>query len=554
MKLHRTIVSLRTIKYCCFVACWSFLLVTTVYIVGDSGSYLEDVSPSQDERKEELKPRFDDLELLIDQKRRDKFVDMVRAVEQRIPSLPLDFWARQTQVGRRKMEAQCGQFPSIFDLNYSNDYWQTQKTDNATLQLFGAYFDNRKTIPDGEVFIRVLGMIDRVNMNDKMFCQIWYDKIDESFIVPVDNYNYIWMSDWGNAIDGQYQPYLISCRIPEVMRQRIPSSVSLVGKQCDLATNNLRVIYNRPISEDMRKSFGVCVKGLDFMYDDLSVRLVEWIELLRILGADKIFFYELQVHPNISRVLDFYVRLGVVEVTKLTLPAGKPNIPGLQHMYLSQRINQKRQHELIPYNDCLYKNMYRYEYLTLLDIDEVIMPKGDHMNGWSDMMKVIRGKAELTKEFYPSYNFRNIYFLESFYETKRAQFNAEIPSFLHMLRHTTRAQLFSNSSDHAKCFHRSDYILTLHNHFALNCIHGYCYTYDTETEDAQLQHYRQDCDISEPSTCANMIETLVEDKTIYKYKNKLIRRSLKTLFHLGFLKVKQQQQQSTAATTRFTNS
>jgi len=77
------------------------------------------------------------------------------------------------------------------------------------------------------------------------------------------------------------------------------------------------------------------------------------------------------VHPNITKVLDHYQRLGKVEVTPLTLPGSQPNIPGFQHMYLTKKVNHKRQNELIPYNDCLYKNLYLYEYIALLDVDEV---------------------------------------------------------------------------------------------------------------------------------------------------------------------------------------
>lgn len=85
-------------------------------------------------------------------------------------------------------------------------------------------------------------------------------------------------------------------------------------KQCDNATNNLRIIYEKPA---VKKDFAVCVKGLDFLHEDLSVRLVEWIELLNLLGADKVFFYELQVHPNISKVLKYYEQEGKVSPTKL---------------------------------------------------------------------------------------------------------------------------------------------------------------------------------------------------------------------------------------------
>lgn len=102
---------------------------------------------------------------------------------------------------------------------------------------------------------------------------------------------------------------MTACVLPQRYKDQIPQSISLVEKQCDNATNNLKVIYEKPAE---KKDFGVCVKGLDFLHEDLSVRLVEWIELLNLLGADKVFFYELQVHPNISKVLKYYEQEGKV--------------------------------------------------------------------------------------------------------------------------------------------------------------------------------------------------------------------------------------------------
>ena len=43
-----------------------------------------------------------------------------------------------------------------------------------------------------------------------------------------------------------------------------------------------------PKEGEKKKKFAVCVKGLDFPSEDISVRLVEWIEMLNILGADKV--------------------------------------------------------------------------------------------------------------------------------------------------------------------------------------------------------------------------------------------------------------------------
>ena len=121
------------------------------------------------------------------------------------------------------------------------------------------------------------------------------------------------------------------------------------------------MFFNQLPKNQPKKEFAVCVKGLDFPQDDLSVRflnsifalgylwleamdtgevnsfdetvdaenyrrrirscrspilaiqrlmfltrLVEWFELLAALGAEKIFLYNLEVHPNVTKVL-YYV-------------------------------------------------------------------------------------------------------------------------------------------------------------------------------------------------------------------------------------------------------
>lgn len=129
-------------------------------------------------------------------------------------------------------------------------------------------------------------------------------------LTTVDIFSYISRrKEWGKFHQGMYQSYMISCILPQEYQKQIPESISLVEKQCDQARNNLRVIYSKPAD---KKDFAVCVKGLDFLHEDLSVRLVEWIELLNLLGVDQIFFYQLQVHPNITKVLNYYETEGKV--------------------------------------------------------------------------------------------------------------------------------------------------------------------------------------------------------------------------------------------------
>ena len=94
----------------------------------------------------------------------------------------------------------------------------------------------------------------------------------------------------------------MTCRLPDSHKDKVPALVSLVEEDCEEIRNSLKVIYD-PLPENQEKQeFAVCSKGLDFPREDISVKLVEWIETSLALGAARIFLYTLDVHPNISKV------------------------------------------------------------------------------------------------------------------------------------------------------------------------------------------------------------------------------------------------------------
>jgi hypothetical protein len=117
---------------------------------------------------------------------------------------------------------------------------------------------------------------------------------------------------------------------------KVPLAVSVVENRCDDATNLLKVIYSAA-NEVKKNRFAVCVKGMYFPHEDLSARMIEWVELLTILGAEKIFLYEFHVHPNVTKVLQYYVEEGKVDLTPLTLPSRLPSDKTLLHLYLDKK-------------------------------------------------------------------------------------------------------------------------------------------------------------------------------------------------------------------------
>ena len=79
----------------------------------------------------------------------------------------------------------------------------------------------------------------------------------------------------------------------------------------------------------------------------------------------------------------------------------------------------------------------RYEYIALLDIDEVIMPL-KHDN-WGDMMaEVVRGSLKIKNETRASWNFRNVYFMDEMLDVHEHQHFKDIPEYLHMMQHEYR--------------------------------------------------------------------------------------------------------------------
>ncbi|KAG0714438.1 hypothetical protein GWK47_014154 [Chionoecetes opilio] len=374
-------------------------------------------------------------------------------------------------------------------------------------------------------------MAARIKLNITSHCQFWFAGEEAPVVTRVIEYRYVWIRTFGNFKNGILQPYLMQCVIPPSHAHRIPDSVSVVGKRCDKPMNNLRVVYNPPPTPGRKKDFAVCVKGLD-IDNDISVNIVEWLELMFLLGADKVFLYDYGSHPNITKVLRHYAARGKVDLKRLTLPGVQPNVRGLTRRYHKAKVTNKRQNEIIPYNDCLYRNIARYKFIVLVDIDEVIMPR--NASGWRELMQQVAPKA-MSGEAHPrsSYYVRNVYFLDSMQE--KQGWDRNVPRFMHMLQHVHRAINYTAPTSYIKAFHDTERVQTLHNHFPFSCLMNNCSSISIPTTKAHLQHYRKDCVNDLRKLCAYYRNHTVMDQAILRYKEPLKRATLKTLRDLKFV-------------------
>ncbi len=187
---------------------------------------------------------------------------------------------------------------------------------------------------------------------------------------------------------------------------------------------------------------------------------------------------------------------------------------------------QKRQSEVIPYNDCLYRNLGRFMFIVLLDIDEMIVPV--ESNKWFTM------SASLVKSPASSYCFPNVYFMDDMVIDTSVE---QVPSYFHMMRHLRRSATFSKPGFYSKCFHTVGDVLTLHNHLPLSCLNDRCKYRNVNQTVGQLQHYRKDCVKELKKVCNEKYRNeSVFDKTIWKYRDQVMERTNMVLKQLGFFR------------------
>lgn len=424
--------------------------------------------------------------------------------------------------------------PASTDVHYIERHWQQLQSSNGTFYLYRAYYDVRRGI-EAYPTVRILAMINRLSP-PKLFCQLWFHHTSLS-IQTVADYHNIWSKTWKNYLDDIFQPYFINC--PLMIRERAkadslrPKSVSIYEEPCSTKlTNHLPIDDNYVFQFDhgMKDGFAVCVKALDFPTTDLSFRLIEWVELLKLVGANRISFYHYDVHPYMNAVLKYYQKEGFIHLQPMSLPGTELNVQSIRREIFKKKIAVRRQQEVIPYNDCFYRNMYHYRYIVLLDIDEIILPLQDFT--WIEMLHRLKQTLR-TNETYAAISARHVYFFhQSIHDIARRLSGPsrliydQIPYYFHMLKQIERTSIYTKPKAYVKTFFDSEHVIAVHNHYLMGCF-GPCYHHEMDTSLAHLQHYRNDCVVGLQNICHTFRKDTRQDTRIWRYRSSLINEAMR---------------------------
>ena len=260
---------------------------------------------------------------------------------------------------------------------------QFEKLNGLDLYVRNSFYDKRND--RGQKLIRIWA-INPLKVRDNIYCHVlWIRKYNVVELKVIQGY--LRIQDSSVRPFCKYFTGVIECPWNETF---VPKYVSISPSR-NVTLNQWHAIRHINLPEKRPKKVGICMKTL-FDYDDDSVGpLMEWFELNKLLGVDKVIMYSYDnVSTNAVKLLNHYKNSGFLSLKSWKLPMKtytknvyklKFSDPQMRDLVKKTTTNASdvpcvRYHaQHLTYMDCIYDNMHKYNYLIFIDVDEYIVPE-----------------------------------------------------------------------------------------------------------------------------------------------------------------------------------
>ena len=292
-------------------------------------------------------------------------------------------------------------------------------TEVGKISVFSAYYDDREGLENSTV--RIIGLMQEAS-KENLVCG--FDENVKSQWILAEKREMC--ENHGKLYGG----YMFDCMIPANMKA-VPKKVYLhslttMSEHFKLNISNAIALDVKPIKLKHEKSkpnlekkvnntvnagnyntanrtkfredlkIGVCVPP---MYGKINLsNLIQFIELLKLQGVNHVIMYKTVISKSVQILLDYYQTKGHITVVNWTLPN-------------FIKTNQLWYHgQILMIQDCLYRAMGNFDYLSFLDIDEAIIPRLDFH--WSDLIYRLEflSTREKTNDITAGFSFKSAYF------------------------------------------------------------------------------------------------------------------------------------------------
>lgn len=408
-----------------------------------------------------------------------------------LPSLPPSLEARLPQLDQ--------------SLRITHAEWLPVTNTRFKFFVYSAYFDDRvggTGSPSGknQGMVRVISAT-KTRGPERVWCRLWYrpeNGANATASVTVAAKVKVIRENWNL----KYSACFVICPLPKEppTADRVPETVSVVARLKAAPTNRI-LVQNRPEGRAKDKELlAVCVKPLHYDYNRV-LQLVEFIELYKLLGASHVTLYNDTLGAEAGCALKYYETKGLVTV----LP--------WHHLDMISQREIRTEGLFAALNDCLYRSMYKYEYVALVDLDEFIIPR--HNDTIIDLIRWMSHRIN-TKST-GAYSFQNAFFYlqwadDPFVVMSRTPTEAGLIT----LRKTRRRTKLHPHKQRSKYVCKPQDVVEAGNHFVWEFIPGHG-TLNVPSDAAILHHYRV-CEFGGDDCIKTQS---VVDRTAYKYKDRL---------------------------------
>ncbi|XP_067634068.1 uncharacterized protein [Eurosta solidaginis] len=363
-----------------------------------------------------------------------------------------------------------------------NNSWR-QIGNKANHLIYSAYFDNRLDVLDAIIddatrvpigSLRIIAILP-LRFKDSITCIIRYENFLDEFVSlgRVQSMN--------EHDEQKYAPYSIQCPLYVKRNSTIiylPQAVAISypsNRLSQLSPTFVSISYPRDIEQQFmlsRPILSVCVGPLQQNYTDV-LRIAEFIEMYRILGARHFYFYHLKASEDVLRLLNYYQREGIADIFAWNIPAAL--LPDIHYAGIMAQIN-----------DCVYRSMVvdNNRYAAVVDLDEILIPL-KHNSLLSFLRQCDEGRTS-------AYVFRNVFF-----HKLDSNDTFSLPAhtrnrFLYTQLKVRRTLEILPAHHRTKCIVNTKSIIEMGNHEVWRNAPGYSETILPQTV-GLLFHYREQC-------------------------------------------------------------
>ena len=198
--------------------------------------------------------------------------------------------------------------------------WFNYSAPRLQLYAYSAFYDDRPSLAPGRPLIRIIAITKNLSEwmnklglpNQVLRCRLRYADgrvefggLDAKQSKPVGH---------GWPMNGDFLlQYILACPLPASKDDEIPTALSFFVHPA----NNISAAFipiERPDKPDKALDFAVCVP-VAFNHLD-RYRLIEWLEMQRLLGVSQIGVYDFNLDKTSLDLLRHYVADGLVELRK----------------------------------------------------------------------------------------------------------------------------------------------------------------------------------------------------------------------------------------------